>query len=280
MLTPARLIIFTIIACGLIFTTASHRAPQVTWYVDDDAPSDPGPGDPSVSDPLEDGSSAHPFDTIQEGINAAIAGDTVLVRDGTYTGTGNKNLDFSGRAITVRSETGPAQAVIDCEGTGCGFYFHSDETTASRVEGFTVTRGSGFYESPYDRGGGVYCWSSSPAIADCIFSNHVTDYGGGVYCRESDAEITGCTFTENQALLGGGICLFLAGLDDPASARVDHCTFLNNEAQWHGGAVRVGMSYSLQMKIASAAVSEAQAVIPNSGAASSNTIHPGPTAAA
>jgi len=26
---------------------------QTTWYVDDDAPGDPGPRDPSVSDPAE-----------------------------------------------------------------------------------------------------------------------------------------------------------------------------------------------------------------------------------
>ena len=40
-------------------------------YVDDDSPADPLPGDPSQSDPLEDGSEEHPFDTIQEAINAS-----------------------------------------------------------------------------------------------------------------------------------------------------------------------------------------------------------------
>ncbi len=38
---------------------------QTTWYVDDDAPNDPGPGDPDISDPLEDGTADHPFDAIQ-----------------------------------------------------------------------------------------------------------------------------------------------------------------------------------------------------------------------
>ena len=42
------------------------------WYVDDDGVNDPGPGDPTISDPDEDGSIDHPFDSIQEGIDAAI----------------------------------------------------------------------------------------------------------------------------------------------------------------------------------------------------------------
>ena len=53
-----------------IFATPAVQA-QTTWYVDDDAPNDPGPGDPAISDPLEDGSAEHPFDGIQEGIDAA-----------------------------------------------------------------------------------------------------------------------------------------------------------------------------------------------------------------
>ena len=35
-------------------------------YVDDNAPNDPEPWNPDISDPDEDGSPGHPFDTIQE----------------------------------------------------------------------------------------------------------------------------------------------------------------------------------------------------------------------
>ncbi len=76
---------------------------QTTWYVDDNAPDDPCWGDPNVSDPNEDGSAAHPFDAIQEAINAASSPDEVVVIEGTYTGPGNRDLDPNGKAITVRS---------------------------------------------------------------------------------------------------------------------------------------------------------------------------------
>ena len=85
--------IITLFFVTLLFVTPALTA-QTTWYVDDDAPNDPGPGDPYVSDPLEDGSSGHPYDAIQEGIDVAAGGDTVLVKDGTYTGTGNRDIDF------------------------------------------------------------------------------------------------------------------------------------------------------------------------------------------
>ena len=68
--------------------------------------------------------------TIQAGIDGAAHGDTVLVADGVYKGEGNRNIDFLGKAIVVRSENGPEKTVIDCEGSGRGFYFHSDEAVS------------------------------------------------------------------------------------------------------------------------------------------------------
>jgi hypothetical protein len=87
------------------------------------------------------------YPTIQAGIDAAAGGDIVIVADGTFVGSGNKDLDFNGKAITVKSENGPENCIIDCQGNGRGFYFHSGETQSSVLSGFTITNGSADYDS-------------------------------------------------------------------------------------------------------------------------------------
>ncbi|HUU98180.1 MAG TPA: right-handed parallel beta-helix repeat-containing protein [Phycisphaerae bacterium] len=175
--------------------------------------------------------------TIQEGIDAAVDGDEVVVCDGVYTGAGNKNLDFHGKAITVRSANGPENCIIDCENDGRGFYFHSDETVASLVDGFTMRNGRPGWGSPgYGDGGGVYCdRDSNPTIANCtIIWNTGYRHGGGVYCYYSSPIIANCTISTNTAEQGGGISCW------DASPTVTDCTISRNLAYCGGGGILCG----------------------------------------
>ena len=76
-----------------------------------------------------------------KGIDVAGDGDTVLVAAGTYTGPGNRDIDFGGKHVVLKASDpdGPLVTVIDCEDYGRGFHFHSGETSATAVIGFTVT---------------------------------------------------------------------------------------------------------------------------------------------
>jgi len=209
-----------------LLAAAGNAYAQTTWYVDDDAPGDPNAGDPTVSDPNEDGSATHPFDAIQEGIDAAVNGDTVLVLDGEYTGVGNYDLDFGGRLITVQSANGAAGCVIDCEWMGRGFYFDSGESAAAVVEGFTITNGNA------DVGGGMYSADSSPTVTRCTFSGNTVGHWGGGMCNEnSSPTVTHCTFSGNTTVYYGGGMLN-KGSSTPI---VTHCTFNGNTADEHGG---------------------------------------------
>ena len=104
------------------------------------------------------------YDTIQEAIDNCVDGDIVIVEPNTYTGDGNRDIDFLGKAITVRSESGPENCIIDCNAGRWdqhrAFYFHSGEDANSILEGFTITNG---YVRYYD-GGGIYCEKASPVI--------------------------------------------------------------------------------------------------------------------
>ena len=54
------------------------------------------------------------YPTIEEGIEASQDGDRILVAPGVYTGDGNTDLSFDGKAITVVSQEGPEETIIDC----------------------------------------------------------------------------------------------------------------------------------------------------------------------
>jgi hypothetical protein len=175
------------------------------------------------------------YSTIQDAIDAASDWDTVLVADGVYKGIGNRDIDFRGRKIWLKSENGAEDCIIDCNASSAephrGFYFHSGEDADSIIDGLTVTNGYVYY----DFGGGIYCKYSSPAITNCTFSGNSAYSGGAMFNSYGKSIISNCTFRGNSAEHGSGGAMFNDG-HNPAIA-ITNCTFSGNSAKKDGGAM-------------------------------------------
>lgn len=211
----------------------AHDQPPRLWYVDDNGPNDPGPGDPCVSDPNENGSIDHPFDSIQQAVDEANNLDSVIVFKGTYTGVGNYDIDPNGKSITIRS-VDPIDlnivslTIIDPCQAGRGFYFNSGEDNNTVIAGFTITGGyvAGF-------GGAVFCEQSGPAIKNCVLTgNYAGVAGGGIWIdANSFPVIRNCTISYNECeTSGGGIC---CAASYPV---IENCLITYNEGYYSGAA--------------------------------------------
>ncbi len=227
-----------------IFFAAASVVVAGTLYVDDNGPDDPEPGNPLVSDPAEDGSPAHPYDAIQQAIDAAVNDDEVIILPGTYTGDGNRDIDFAGKAIVVTGSDPDdpntvAATVIDCQGTETephrGFYFHTNETETSVLKGLTITNGYGdefklysFRNTLFSVGGGVFCKECSPKLDRVVITLSVAEVGGAILATNSNIQLLSCRLINNAGDGGGGY--FYRG-----SPVLDECLISDNQANYNGG---------------------------------------------
>lgn len=172
--------------------------------------------------------------TIQDGIDVAVNGDTVLVAGGTYVGTGNRDISFNGKLITVKSENGPQYTYLDCQGLSSdphrAFTFQNSEDSSAVLDGFTIMNGFGTYSHGHYEGGAILCDGSSPTIRECLFINNTGDYqGGAITCFGSYPKLINCTFAFNSAVYGG--VLYSNG----SNPRLYNCILAFNTL---GGAIR------------------------------------------
>jgi predicted outer membrane repeat protein len=163
--------------------------------------------------------------------------NVIIVAPGTYAGNDNKNLDFAGYNIKLRSSGGAASTIIDLQNSGRFVYLHTGETNQSWIDGFTIKNGNATF-------GGAICLDNAAAtIKNCVFdSNQTTGSGGAIYCKTQAALISNCAFSWNVSGGKGGAAYF----DGSAGSLVKNCEFTGNEAN-NGGALGAnGSSISVE----------------------------------
>jgi len=187
------------------------------------------------------------FLTIQEALDASTTGDTVLVLQGFYSGSGNVELDFHGKSMTLRGDTAGFGAIIGCNRTARAFVMQSGENSATVIENLDIqdgfATGIDFAGDTLFVGGAVLCvFNSSPTFRNCVFENCTADNGGAVFCAfNSNPRFEHCEFLGNAAIdptdlsteigYGGALLSF-----DSGPTFVD-CDFSLNSATYDGGAI-------------------------------------------
>jgi len=183
------------------------------------------------------------FNNIQDAVLAASDTDEVVIADGIYTGYGNRDIDFYGKAITVRSQNGPENCIIDCNASEFdphrGFIFQNNEGSQSVLKGLTIKNGHISEPMPgrdWPEGGGIWCFDSSPTITGCIITNNrayklwaAVGYGAGIYCQGGAPTITDCTVMGNILYEGAGAGIYCCYAE---GATISQCHISDNRGIW------------------------------------------------
>jgi PKD repeat protein len=206
-------------AAWVIAVLASGAAPAATLHVWLDSPNPMPPYD----------SWGNAATNIQDAVDAANPGDTVLVTNGVYA-TGGRAVDGTmtnrvviDKAITVQSLMGPEVTVIEGAPTMGGSFYGircAYLGTNATLSGFTLTNGNA------EEGGGAWC-ESSASLTNCVVTSNSASYsGGGVY----GGTLNHCTLTNNSAYVGGGASGWASG------CTLSNCIVTGNSATFGGGA--------------------------------------------
>lgn len=176
------------------------------------------------------------FRTIQQAVDAAAPGDTVLVTNGVYetggrvvSGARSLNRVVIQKNITVKSVNGPEVTIIKGQGPIGSSAVRCVYMSAGTLAGFTLTNGfsqnsgSDFYLDYM--GGGVNAYNGTNVIvSNCVITGCSSYYyGGGVLY----GTYYNCIIRSNSAMYGGGA----------TDAKLYNCALLDNRATQYGGGV-------------------------------------------
>ncbi|MCK5852596.1 hypothetical protein KAH27_06155 [bacterium] len=182
---------------------------------------------------------------IQDAVDAAVDGDTVLVTNGLYQTGGEVTPGYSllNRvmvipAITVRSVNGPDTTTILGKGpignnaVRCVYL-----TNGAQLIGFTLSEGHTrrLGDSNYEKCGGAAFLNNGGIVSNCFIRENDAQYrGGGIICYKGGL-VNNCKISMNSAGhagedIGAGVACYQGGT-------VNKCTISDNSTFSAGGGV-------------------------------------------
>jgi len=122
------------------------------------------------------------YSTIQGAVDAAVSGDTIIVRDGNY----NENVNVDKENVNIKSENGCESAVVQADNPDSNvFDIRSDNVT---INGFTAKGATGYING--EPGSGIYLQG---AIFCTIINNNIVDNRFGIFLKDSN----NCNISDN-----------------------------------------------------------------------------------
>jgi hypothetical protein len=184
-------------------------------YVDDDAPGDVGPSDPNVGDPQEDGSKQHPFDSVQEAVDAATDRDTIIVAPGRYLSPdpwAYAELKLRGKNISLVSSA-PTSLSMAEQTVLCGVViFQGNEDPNCLLKGLKIQN--------HDCGG-ILGNKTQATISHCIISGNGPC--GATVVKDVRGRIANCLIVDNVTFHDCGVLPVVSGCP-----LLINCTIANN----------------------------------------------------
>jgi uncharacterized repeat protein (TIGR03803 family) len=203
---------------------------------------------------------------IQDAVDVAEPGDTILVTNGVYaSGERDSNRVMVDKPIAVQSVNGPEVTIIQGlkistnrnAGLRCMYL-----ASGASLNGFTLTNGAARYSENVDPpgyvGGGVFCEDTNASVSNCILIGNSGFFSdGGSQARGGGAwggTLNNCKLIQNTAGRGGGAawstlndCLLYRNIaNDPflendgigggaVNCLLNNCTVATNNALLFGG---------------------------------------------
>ncbi|HTL55422.1 MAG TPA: PKD domain-containing protein [Candidatus Limnocylindrales bacterium] len=166
---------------------------------------------------------------IQDAVDAAVAGDEIVVTNGIYASGGRTvsgtvtNRVTVDKRLTLRSVNGPVVTIIQGHqapggNIGEGAIRCVYLADGASLTGFTLTKGASLAD-----GGGLWCETiTTVMISNCVVAGNAAYQNGG---GTRGGTFYNCTLSGNSAYTGGGA----------SSCTLNNCTLIANSAYYGGG---------------------------------------------